>query len=72
MNALLPSENLSRFGELVLADRALHDRLRATEDVFAFAALAVRLGAERGLEFTEATVLEAVQAKRREWLERWI
>ena len=56
----------------MLADRALHDRLRAAENVFAFAELAVRLGGERGLVFTEATVQNAVQEKRREWLERWI
>ncbi len=72
MDTSTPSENLKRFGELVLADRALHDRLRATENVFAFAELAVRLGAERGLVFDEATVQNAVQEKRREWLERWI
>ncbi len=64
-------ENLKRFGELVLADRALHDRLRATESDLTFAELAVRLGAERGLVFTEATVQRAVQEKRREWLGRW-
>jgi hypothetical protein len=72
MDALTQSENLHRFGKLVLADRALHDQLRATNDVFTFAELAVRLGAERGLVFDVATVQNAVQEKRREWLERWI
>jgi hypothetical protein len=72
MDVTTHSQNLKRFGDLVLADRALHDRLRATENVFAFAELSVRLGAERGLVFTEATVQNAVQEKRREWLERWV
>jgi len=72
MDASKQSENLKRFGELVLADRTLHNQLRATENIFSFAGLAVRLGAERGLVFNEATVQNAVQEKRREWLERWI
>jgi len=42
------------------------------ENISSFAGLAVRLGAERGLVFNEATVQNAVQEKRREWLERWI
>jgi hypothetical protein len=72
MDVTTHSQNLKQFGELVLADRALHDQLRATENVFAFAELAVRLGAEHGLVFAESTVQAAVQEKRREWLERWI
>ncbi|MEY2563512.1 MAG: hypothetical protein QOH88_1705 [Verrucomicrobiota bacterium] len=64
-------ENLERFGELVLADPKLHEQLRAAppED---FAALAVRLGAERGCVFTEVVVAEVLRERRRAWLERWL
>ena len=65
-------ENLERFGELVLADRALHEQLRATRDVETFAALAVQLGAERGCVFTAEVVRKALSERRRAWLERWI
>lgn len=65
-------QNLERFGELVLADRALHDRLRATADEAAFVALAVWLGAEHGCEFTAKTVQDVLGEKRRAWLERWL
>ena len=65
-------QNLERFGELVLADRELHAQLRATANEDEFIALAVRLGAERGYDFTAPTVQEAVREKRRAWLERWL
>jgi hypothetical protein len=65
-------QNLARFGELALADRKLHDRLRAATDEAAFAALAVRLGAERGCRFTAAAVEAAVREQRRAWLEQWL
>ena len=65
-------ENLERFGGLVLADRGLHDRLRNTANQEAFAALAVRLGAERGCVFTAPVVEAALREQRRVWLERWL
>jgi hypothetical protein len=72
MESLNERQNLERFGELVLADRALHDQLRATANEAAFVALAVRLGAERGCDFTAPVVQAAVNEKRRAWLERWL
>lgn len=63
--------NLERFSKMVLGDRDLHERLRAA-DAREFAALAVRLGAERGCVFTEAVVLEELQKKRRVLREKWI
>ena len=65
-------QNLERFGELVLADRELHDRLRAAANQEAFVALAVQLGAERGCAFTAPVVQAAINEKRRAWLERWL
>jgi hypothetical protein len=72
MDPALEQEHLNRFGELVLADAVLHDRLRAAPTPQEFAELAVQLGAERGCAFRVQTVQERVQQKRREWLERWI
>ncbi len=72
METLDQQQNLERFVELVLAERALHDQLRATTDEATFVALAVRLGVERGCEFTATVVLAAINEKRRAWLERWL
>jgi hypothetical protein len=63
--------NLEHFGELVLADRDLHERLRAADGVKAFVALTVELGGERGCVFTTPVVEAALQERRRVWLERW-
>ncbi|HMG04740.1 MAG TPA: Nif11-like leader peptide family natural product precursor [Chthoniobacterales bacterium] len=70
MEGLDERENLERFGDLVLADPKLHDQLRAAtpED---FAALAVRLGAERACYFSAPVVVDALLEQRRAWLERW-
>jgi hypothetical protein len=72
MDPLTERQNLAHFGDLVLADRDLHDQLRAAENVESFITLAVRLGAERGCHFSAATVQSAVEEKRRAWLERWL
>jgi len=70
----LPDEqkNLERFGELVLADPALHDQLRAAASQEAFIALTIRLGAEIGCRFSAPAVESALRARRRAWVERWI
>jgi len=65
-------QNLGRFGELVLANRELHDQLRATANEADFVALAVQLGAEHGCEFAATVVQAAINEKRRAWLERWL
>lgn len=64
--------NFARFGELVLADPELHAQLRATANEQEFVALAVRLGADRGCDFSLPVVQAAVEEKRRAWLERWL
>ena len=63
--------NLESFGNLVLADLELHNRLRAA-GVEAFADLAVQLGAEHGFIFTVEVVREELQKKRRALREKWI
>ena len=72
MELLDERQNLERFGELVLADHELHDQLRAAADESAFVALAIRLGAERGCDFTASAVRDVLNEKRRAWLERWL
>lgn len=65
-------QQLARFREQVLADRELHNRLRATASQSEFIALAVQLGAERGCVFTAQLVETALREQRRAWLERWL
>jgi len=72
MDPVEQRKNLERFGELVLADRSLHDQLRATAGAESFASLAVQLGAARGCVFTPDTVRDALREHRRAWRERWI
>jgi len=63
---------LERFRELVLADPALHDRLRAAPNEPAFVELALRLAAERGCAFTATVLQTELNNRRRAWLERWL
>ena len=72
MESLDQRQNLERFGQLVLAERELHDQLRTATDEKAFVALAVRVAAERGFDFTAVVVETALREQRRAWLERWL
>ncbi len=72
MDPLEQRKNLERFGEVVLADRALHEQLRSAPDPQAFATLTVQLGAARGFIFTEEAVKKGLNERHRAWLERWI
>jgi hypothetical protein len=72
LETLNQQQALDRFGELVLADRALHEQLRATPNEAAFIELVVRLAAERGCEFAAEVLQAAILQKRRAWLERWL
>jgi hypothetical protein len=65
-------ENLRDFRQMVLADRALHEQLRATSNEGEFIELAVRLAIERGCPITASALQAAVAQKRRDWLERWL
>ena len=65
-------KDFERFRELVLADRALHDQLRAAPDEPAFIELAVRLAAERRCSLSAPVLQDAIIQKRRAWLERWL
>jgi hypothetical protein len=72
MEAPNQQQNLARFGEWVLADHELHDRLRAAANDEDFIALAIRLGGERGCVFTASAVATALREQRRAGLERWV
>ena len=72
MELLDEQRNLEGFGELVLADRELHEKLRAAPDEMAFISLVVHLAGERGFIFTAATAQAVLNEKRRAWLERWV
>jgi len=65
-------KNLERFGEIVLAEPALHHQLRVAATKEEFITLAIRLGAEFDCEFSAATVESALRAQYRAWLERWV
>jgi hypothetical protein len=60
----------AQFQALVTADSELFNELRHTPDPEAFAALAVKLGAERGFAFAAEDVRGALQCARRAWIER--
>lgn len=62
--------SLEQFRELVLHDPALQSQLRETPDQRAFIEQMLRLGAERGYEFTAAEIEAAVLAARRVWTRR--
>jgi len=72
LEPLTQALNLERFRELVLAESALHDQLRAAPSEAAFIELAIRLAAERGCELTASALQTAINQERRAWLERWL
>lgn len=63
-------ESLQQFKRLVLGDGALAALLHAEDDRERFAAVVVRLGAERGFTFTREEVEEAMREARRDWVRR--
>jgi hypothetical protein len=64
------SESFVQFRELVWSDPGLTRQLWETPDRDAFVALAVRLGAERGLHFTSEDVHREMSTGLLAWLSR--
>lgn len=62
---------LERFLRTVLADPALLESLAAEEDATRFVQQVVDHGRRLGLAFTAEDVQAAMQAQRRQWIERW-
>jgi len=61
-----------KFHQRVLEEEALFAQLQAAPNAETMAALAVQLGAERGLAFTSDEVRAVLMATRRAWMERHI
>ena len=66
----MSSESLEQFKREVLQDQSLARVLREESDRGRFVGLIVRLGAERGYNFTPEEVEGQMRAARRAWLER--
>jgi predicted ribosomally synthesized peptide with nif11-like leader len=64
--------DFEQFRQAVLEDISLQKQLRNITRRHTFTARAVKLGAERGFQFTEEEVYEALGEWRRLWIERWI
>jgi len=63
---------LERFLRSVLADAALLDPLAAEDEPARFMEQVVQQGQRHGLVFTTEDVRAAMNAGRREWIERWV
>jgi hypothetical protein len=72
LDDLTEQHALARFRELVLADRTLHDQLRAAPSDADFLELTVRLATERGCTVSAAALQRELNQRRRAWLERWL
>lgn len=72
LKPLNSQSELERFTEVVLGDPGLHDRLRGTATEAEFIELAIHLAEERGCRLNPPMLREAINRKRRAWLERWL
>jgi hypothetical protein len=63
---------LEGFCNAILEDVSLQERLRQVIDKQLFIDVVVRAGEENGFSFNAQDVNEALRAKRRLWLERWV
>jgi hypothetical protein len=68
----MSQESLTQFCQKVFSDDELQAPLRELTDRLEFAALAVQIGHQEGLEFTVEEVEERLTQGRRAWFERWI
>ena len=68
----MSQEQFEQFRNVVLEDLSLQKQLRAFTGRDTFIPCVVKLGAERGFQFTAEDVEDAMNASRRVWIERWI
>ena len=68
----MPESRFEEFRRLVLDDVTLQKELRDVTDRLAFIAQVVELGEKNEYEFTSTEVEEAMNAARRDWIERMI
>jgi predicted ribosomally synthesized peptide with nif11-like leader len=65
-------EQFEQFRQVVLEDQSLQKQLRNFTRRDRFAVRVVKLGAERGFQFTSEEVREAMRASRGSWIQRWV
>jgi hypothetical protein len=65
-------DRLDQLRRAVLADASLLGSLAGEPDVDRFVTRIMSEGARRGLKFTQEDVHAAMNASRREWIERWL
>jgi predicted ribosomally synthesized peptide with nif11-like leader len=65
-------EQFEQFRNIVLEDLSLQKQLRAFIGREEFIVRVIESGAERGFQFTAENVMEAMNASRRAWIERWV
>lgn len=68
----MSQEQFEEFRKVVLEDVSLQKQLRNLTRRDRFIARVIKLGAERGFEFTADEIFEEMDASRRSWIERWL
>jgi hypothetical protein len=66
------SERFEEFRRSLLAQPALLDRLRSSQDTEAFIGATVEAAHAMGIELTPEEITAALSAARRDWIERWL
>jgi hypothetical protein len=67
-----PSHRFDAFRARVLAEPAVLERLRQTNGNEEFISATVDVAREMGFEMTREEIEAALQAARRDWMERWL
>lgn len=68
----LTQQNFEQFYQLVLQEVSLQKELRDISEKENFFVRVLELGKENGFDFTIENIREAMLAKQRAWIERWI
>ena len=63
-------ESFEQFRQVVLNDAALQEKFLAVPESVEFRTLVIRLGAERGYDFTVDDIEDLLKVNRRAWVER--
>ena len=68
----MSQEALEQFRIVVVDNAGLQARLRGFDNLQDFKEAVLQAGSERGFDFTELELDQAIREARRSWLERWI
>lgn len=66
----MPHESLEQFRRIVLEETALQEKFLAVPESVEFRTLVIKLGTERGYDFTVDDIEDALRINRRAWVER--